>query len=218
MQTLVYGVLLVLLAIVVAGVFVIRYEELGRFSPYQAILPSLAVLGLAAFALFLPVTPMLHVYIIGAAICTYFVLKHGVRHAYPTWNSIVSFITLYVALASVIGARFHFYIPTLILLAISFIITTLVAIQFLLRYRKSTAEGWLLALVVGTVLTQIIWALQFLPLHYLVQTGVILSVYYVVTQLISAKSEQTLTPKLLIEYVAFGGLAIMALLLTARWR
>lgn len=215
---LVYGVLLVLLAIVVAGIFVIRYEELGSFSPYQAILPSLGVTGLAAFALFLPVTFWLHAYLLAAAMATYATLKHGVKQAYPTWNTAVSLITLFTVLASVLGARFHFYIPVSALLAIVFATTSLLAVQFFLRYISGSAESWLLAATMALIVTQIVWALQFLPLHYLVQAGIILTVYYVATQLTALTYTSALTRKNILEYLTLGSAATAILLSTARWQ
>lgn len=217
-QRLVYVVLLALVAIVIAGVFVIRYEEYGRFSPYQAILPSLAVAGLSAFALFLPVVWWLHMYLLAAAICLYFVLKHGAKQAYPTWNTGVSLITLFVCAATILGARFHFYIPIPALIGTCFVIINLIAVQFLLRYTNTTAEAWLLATVISLVIAQVVWVLQFLPLHYLVQSGIVLTLYYVATQLTATAYEQKVTRKDVIEYLAFGGIAALALLLTARWQ
>ena len=217
-QRLIYIVLLSLIAIVIAGVFVIRYEEYGKFSPYQAILPSLAVMGLAFFALFLPVVWWLHAYLIGAAICTYYVLKHGAKQAYPTWNTAVSLITLFVVLATVIGGRFHFYIPIPALLIACFIVATLVGVQFLLRYTPDISEAWLLSIIIALVITQVIWVMQFLPLHYLVQSGIALTVYYATSQLTARHYERSLTHREIIEYLIFGGIAAFALLLTARWQ
>lgn len=216
-QQLVYISLLVLMVIVIGGIFVIRYEELGRFSLYQAILPSLAVLGLAAFALFLPASWWLHAYMVGAAACTYFVLKHGAKQAYPTWNTIASLITLFVVLATVLGARFHFYIPVWTLLVIVLLATCLTAVQFFLRYTNSAAESWLLAASLGVSITQITWAFQFLPLHFLVQAGVLISIYYIAVHLAAITLERVLARRDIIEYFVFGSIAIIALVLTARW-
>lgn len=218
LQRLVYVVLLVLIAIVVAGVFVIRYEELGEFSVYQTILPSLAALGLAAFALFLPVVWWLHVYLAAAAVCIYYVLKHGAKQAYPTWNTVVSLVTLFVVLASALGTRFHFYIPPAALLIIVFVATAAVAVQFFLRYIEGRAESWLLAVAVALVAAQIAWALQFLPLHYIVQSGIVLTVYYVATGLAAAAYEKKISRREIVEHFAFGTLATITLLLTARWQ
>ena len=217
-QRLVYVALLVLIAIVIAGIFAIRYEEVGFFSPYQAILPSLAVLGLATFSLFLPVTAWLHLYLAGAAVCTYFVLKQGSKQAYPTWNTTASLITLFVVLATIIGARFHFYIPVPALLVATFLVTLLLAVQFYLRYTDQIARCWLLGVVTALAMSQIVWALQFLPLHYLVQTGIALAIYYVGSGLVATSFERTITRREVIEYFVFGGIATAALLITARWQ
>ena len=75
----------------------------------------------------------------------------------------------------------------------------------------------LLALAVAFVLTETIWILQFLPLHFIVQTGIIVSLYYACMQIIAAYMESRLTKRLMIELVAAAIIGITLLLLTAHW-
>ncbi|MEK7556574.1 MAG: hypothetical protein AAB538_01210, partial [Patescibacteria group bacterium] len=78
--------LLTLFGLVTAGVLVLRKEESEDFHFTQAFLPILAAIGLTAFALFLPASPLLHLYFLAASIIFYFLLQFAARLAYPTWN------------------------------------------------------------------------------------------------------------------------------------
>ncbi|MBI1833924.1 MAG: hypothetical protein HYR90_03795 [Candidatus Andersenbacteria bacterium] len=218
LQRLVIPVMLTLVGIVIAGIAFIRYEELGRFKPYQMILPGIAVAALTAFTLFLPVNAWLHVYMLFAAACLYLVLTLGAKQAYPTWNLIISLIILLIALASILGSRFHLYVPVVLALGLAFAITTLIVAQTMVRYRESSPEAWLLSCVMGFTAAQLLWVLQFLPLHFMVQSGVILAVLYVGTGLAAAQAEGALTKKVVLQHIGLSITAVATLLLTARWQ
>lgn len=206
-----------LLVIVAAGIILVRAEERGKFHPIQVILPLLAAIGLTGLALFLPTTPWIHIYFVASAIVLLVLLKHGVRQAYPTWNWAISVIILFINVAAVLGWRFHLYAPILIILPLVWLIMFLISLQALNRVTPSLMEASLLATAMGFVLTEIVWVLQFLPLHYLVQTGIVGALYYVSFHLISVSYERTLSRKDIIEYATVGVLALLLILLTAQW-
>src|SRR5690348_11591094 len=96
-------------AILVIGIILIRIEEGGRFHPTQMILPTLTILGLVGFALFLTFNLSLHIYFVLAALLFFSVMKFGAKQAYPTWNCVISHIVLFVSVATVLGWRFNLY-------------------------------------------------------------------------------------------------------------
>ena len=214
-----YVILLIsiILTITVIGIILIRSEERGGFHPTQAILPILAALGISAFSLFLPTSTILHGYFALAAVTFFFIVKHGARQAYPTWNWVISLGILFVTLASVLGWRFNLYAPVYVVLGMVFSIILALSIQSLIRYTKSLAEAWLLAMAMAFVLTEVVWVLQFLPLHFMVQAGIVVALYYVTFQLTSASVEQRLQRQEIIEHLLVGSGALAVLLITARW-
>ncbi len=207
----------IILTITIFGIILIRTEERGRFHPTQAILPALAAFGITAFSLFLPINFWLHVYFALSAVVFFYLLKYGAKQAYPTWNWVISLLVLFVTIAAVLGWRFHLYVPVVIILPAVFLIITALSVQILLRYTDRSSDAWLLSLIIGTVLTEIVWVLQFLPLRYTVQTGLVTAVYYVIFQITATSYERRLARGDIIEQVGLGTAALLILLLTARW-
>lgn len=214
----VFLIISILLGIIIVGVILIRAEEKGRFHPSQVILPALAALGITAFSLFLPTTLWIHFYFGVAAILFFLLLKHGAKQAYPTWNWIITLVILFVSMAALLGWRFHLYTPPFIILGITFVMISLLNLQSLLRYNDSIAESWLVSLAVAFVLSEIVWVLQFLPLHFTVQAGIITALYYTTFQLTSGSYERRITYDDVVEYISVGAIAIAILLATAHWR
>ncbi|MGH9858165.1 MAG: DUF5656 family protein [Acidobacteriota bacterium] len=205
-----------LLVVVTVGIILIRIEERGAFQLVQIILPLMAAAGLTLFALYLP-TPLLHAYFIVSSFIFYFVLKHAARQAYPTWNWIISLVILFVSIASLLGWRFHFYAPPLFVLALFFAIVFLMAFQSFVRYLRQRSEAALVAACFALVLTEVVWVLQFFPLHYMVQAGILITLYYVMFQLLTQSFADRLERRDIIEYMLVGGVTLSLLLVTAQW-
>jgi hypothetical protein len=207
----------IILAVLVIGIILIRSEEGHHFHPTQAILPTLAAFGFMAFAIYLPQNIFLHIYFIICAIIFFYILKYGAKQAWPTWNLSISLIVLFACMAPVIGWRFYLYTPVWYVIGLIFPIIALTAFQSLVRYARSIQETALLSLGISLVLTEVAWILQFLPLHFIVQAGFIVSLYYAILQIITAAYEQRLSRRLLIELAIAGGFGIIILLATAHW-
>ncbi len=209
------GIFFVLLAI---GIMLVRIEERGRFGFMQAILPCLAVIGLTSFGLFLPSTPYLHLYFMVASLILFWLLRYGAKKAYPTWNWTLSIIVFFVDTASILGLRFHLYIPVIVVLAVIFIVSFLISLQAIRRVSPFFSDAMLIAIAMSLALTQLAWTLQFLPVHYVVQAGVLVAFYYVFFHLISVSYERRLTRQDIIEYCTVAALSLALILLNARWK
>lgn len=209
--------LLVLFGLITLGVWLLRREESEDFHPTQAILPVLAAVGLTTFALFLPVSPLLHLYFLVASLLLYFLLMFGAKQAYPTWNWGLSALVLFVDVAAVLGWHFHLARSLLLTLALTWAISWLISWQAVRRIPEGKREGLLLALAIAFGLAEVAWVLQFTPLHFLVQAGVVLVAYYILFHVLSRSFERRLTRADVIEYTLVGFTACMILLVTARW-
>src|SRR5690349_24376956 len=119
-------------------------------------------------------------------------MKFGAKQAYPTWNWVISHIVLFVSVATVLGWRFNLYSSITVTVAIVFAIFCLISLQSLQRLTTSIWEATLLALAVAFVLTEATWTLQFLPLHFLVQAGFLVIIYYVLFHLATVSYERPL--------------------------
>ncbi|MDA1168800.1 MAG: hypothetical protein O3A36_00490 [bacterium] len=207
----------IFLAILIIGIFLIRSEEGKQFHPTQTILPTLAALGFAALAIYLPLTAYLHIYFLLCVILFFYILKHGAKQAYPTWNMVISLAVLFAVIAPAIGWRFTLYTPVWTTLALIFPLISLVAFQTLLRYTKTPGEAGIIALSLGFTLAQVVWILQFLPLHFIVQAGLIVALYHIATQLVILVIERNISRRSIIEYSLVGIGAIVILATTAYW-
>lgn len=216
LQRAIFISLLTLFVLMTLGVFLLRREESEDFHFTQAILPILAALGLTAFALFLPASPLLHLYFLAASITLYFLLQFAARKAYPTWNWAVSAIVLFVDLATVLGWHFHLAQSLVLTLILSWLITFLLSWQALRRIPGGRTESFLLALCVGFAVAEIIWVIQFVPAHFFIQAGIALTVYYVLFTSLSRSFERTVARRDVIEYTLIGAGALSILLFSTQ--
>lgn len=208
----------VFLSLLAGGIVLVRVEEGGKFRPIQAILPVLAALGIVGFGLFLPISASRHVYFLLASLLFYWLLRHGARHAYPTWNWLISTIVLLLNLSVVLGLRGQFYVPVLLTLLLAFAVIWLISLQALRRVVEQKSRLLLLTTVLGLVLTELVWVLLFLPLHFIVLAGLVVVAYYVAFHMLSLSLEGRLTIKGVFEYLVIGIVAVAVLLLGARWQ
>jgi hypothetical protein len=206
-----------LFAVIVLGVVIVRAEEGQGFHPTQYILPIFAVAGLLGYSLFLTTNLWLHAFFVIAAVFLFLLLKHGARQAYPTWNWVLSHIVLFLTLAVIFGWRYHLYTPVLAVLALSLLSIFFISLQSLQRVAPLFLDAVLLALAISFVLTQITWLLLFLPLHFIVQAGIILILYYILFHLISQAYEKGFKRRDVVEYLLVGACALFLILITAQW-
>ncbi|MFH1354333.1 MAG: hypothetical protein ABIH36_03525 [bacterium] len=207
----------VAVTVVMLGVILVRFEERGRFGLIHSILPILAATGLAGYAFLLPTTQVLHLYILASGLIFFFLLKHGAREAYPIWNWTLSLVVYFLNVAFILGLRFHLYIPVLLVLVLVLAVTVLMGLQALRRVVRTASEIVLPALTMAFVLTEVVWVLQFLPSHYLVQAGVVTILYYVIFNLISLSYTRGLKRRDIVEYIGIGVVAFLLILISTRW-
>ncbi len=209
---------IILFGLLAIGIMLVRIEERGRFRTMQAVLPFMAVAGLTGFGLFLPHNELQHIYFISASLILFWLLKHGAKLAYPTWNWTLSTLVFFVDVAPILGLRFHLYIPIVAVLGAIFIIAFLISLQAIRRIAPLVSDAILISLSLAVGLTQIAWVLQFLPLHYVVQAGILVCFYYVFFHLISVSYERRLTRQDVTEYAVVVAMALTLILYNARWQ
>src|SRR3989338_5184255 len=204
------------IVVVSIGVVLVRIEESGKFTLSNMLLPILAAIGLCGFGFLLPTSYILHLYIIAAGAVLFFILKHGARQAYPIWNWMISLLVYFLNIAFILGLRFHLYLPIIFLLFLVFMVTALLAWQALRRLASGSVIMLPVA-VMAFVLTQLVWVMQFLPVHYLIQAGLTTSGYYVMFNLLGLSMKRKITKGDYLEYGLVGLTAIIIILLSAQW-
>ncbi len=206
-----------LFIILLVSIILVRYEEGHVFHPTQIILPLFAVIGLIGYGLFLPAAIWLHIYFIGAGFFLFYLLKHGAKQAYPTWNWAFSHLVLFLNLICIFGWRFYLYVPIVDVIVLSLIATFFISLQSLQRLTPRFSESLLLALAIAFVLTQFCWLLLFLPSHFFVQAGIIGILYYIIFHIVQNWYEHGWQRRDIVEYVIVGSIALFIILVTAQW-
>lgn len=207
----------VVVCLMLIGTILVKIEEKEKFLPTQAVLPVLTAFGLGLFSVFLPTTLFTHFYIIGAGLIFLFALQLGARQAYPVWNWALSLVAYFLNIAAIFGFYFHLYIPILIVLCTVFLVTAALALQGLRRVSFTIQTLVLPALGMALGLTEVAWALLFLPAHYLVGAGILTTLYYIMFNLITISYQRVLTRKDILEYLGLGIISALIIIMTARW-
>jgi hypothetical protein len=216
-QRWIYGFITILILLMIVGVVLVRLEEGQRFKPNQLVLPFLALTGLIGFSFFLREDILRHVYFVLATLLLFWLLKHGSKQAFPTWNWTIATVILFLNLAVVLGLHFQQLLPLLPTLIISWLVSFLICLQAIRRIAPRLSEAVLVALAVALALTEIVWVLQFLPLRYIVPAGVVVTFYYIFFNTIRLSYERTLVRRDLWEYGTIGAIALIIILATTRW-
>lgn len=202
--------------VILAGIILIRSEE-KKLHMAQLILPSLATLSFVAFALFLPPSRWLHVYFAGCGLLFFFILRYGARLKYPTWNWMLALIVYFFSMAAMIGWRFYFYIPLVLMLVLIFLVTWLISWQALTRAPRGQAQIVLITLVLALVMSQLGWTLQFLPLHHLAQASLLTILFYAYFHLIRVALWREVGSRDILEYAGVSGVAAFIIVVSSQW-
>lgn len=218
LQRWVIAIALVTVAVVVIGIIVIKLEDGPAFGWVHTILPIMAAVGLSGFAFLLPTTLVLHAYIVMSGLLLFLLMRHGARRAYPVWNWALSLVVYFLNVAFALGLNFHLYLPVLVMLFMIAAITAAISYQALTRVAPALQQNAVPTLGISLAITEVTWALQFLPSHYLIQAGVVASLYYVIFNLVSISYMKAPTRRDVWEYLLVGAGALLIILSSAQWK
>lgn len=125
--------------------------------------------------------------------------------------------TIFFFYAAVYGIYLNFVVPLWILMLAFLCVTTLVSFQYLWLIKKDVKSVWNYSLVLGLIMTEIAWVVNFWPFGYLTTGAVTLIFYYVFWDLVQCHFLGNLTKKkVLTNMISFGLLASM-ILFSSRW-
>lgn len=207
-----------LILILSYGIVLIRVEERQSFSWRQTLLPLFAATGLAGLVLFLPRTPLMHLYYVLAALIFFLTLKHGAKQAYPTWNWTLSVIVLFLNTAVITGLHDQLYsVPVAVVSAVVFSLGALLSFQGWRKLTPGWATATLLSLVLGLALSELSWVLNFLPVHFYIKAGVVTCAFYVLFNVTCLSQEKRLHVRDIVEYGVVSMVAVLILISSTDW-
>jgi hypothetical protein len=128
-----------------------------------------------------------------------------------------SLSAIFLFYATLFGIYLNFDIPLWILMVVLMLVTTLISFQYFWLVNKDKRLVLNYSLILGLVMAQIAWVMNFWPFGYLT-TGVIsLIFYYVFWDLTTSHFSGILSKKRVMINMTFFGLLVMAVLISSRW-
>ncbi len=111
---------------------------------------------------------------------------------------------------------FDTFLPWMVMILI-FLVSFLLIYQALFLSERICIHLWLYALIASLILAETAWALIFWPTGYLI-SGIILAViFYIFWGLISHYFEETLTKRVVLEYIILGTIVLIIILRSTPW-
>ena len=125
--------------------------------------------------------------------------------------------TIFIFYAASYGVYLNYNIPLWILMAVLMSITTLVSFQYLWLIHENKKNVLNYSLVLGFIMAEIVWVLNFWPFGYLTTGVITLIFYYVFWDLAACHFLDKLSKKRVVTNIVFFGILVALVLSSARW-
>jgi hypothetical protein len=128
-----------------------------------------------------------------------------------------SIATIFLFYAAAYGIYLNYNIPLWLLIAILALVTVLNSFQYFWLLNKNKKEVLNYSLILGIIMAEIVWVLNFWPFGYLTTGVITLIFYYVFWDLASCHFLNKLSKRRVIANMIFLGLMLALVLASARW-
>lgn len=119
--------------------------------------------------------------------------------------------------SSFYGIYINFPIPLWILMIVFLLATFLISLEYLLTIRKNKKDSLTYSLILGIVMAQVSWVINFWPFGYLTTGVIALIFYYVFMDLIQGYFLNFLSKKRLVMNLILFSFLIFLILATSKW-
>ncbi|HNX10832.1 MAG TPA: hypothetical protein PKI61_01705 [bacterium] len=141
----------------------------------------------------------------------------GMGDSYSNLSALFSFLSLFFALAALYGLQLFLNLSYWVIIIIMAALVLLLAKQNF-GFGPEKKQYWPFIILIVFIMVQLAWALYFLPFDY-DSLGLILALlYYLLINIVKFYLERTLSAKTLKALLLFGGIIMVLLILTVRWR
>jgi len=132
-------------------------------------------------------------------------------------SSLGNFFIIFFSASAIYGLQSFLNLPVWLLMIFMLIVIFLAAYQIMWANKIEMKLAFAHILVSGVVLLEIGWSISFLPLNHNI-AGLILTIcYWALTGLSLSYLNDNLNRKIIKQYLIFGFLGILIVLLSARW-
>ncbi|MFH0892680.1 MAG: hypothetical protein V1867_07975 [Candidatus Falkowbacteria bacterium] len=128
-----------------------------------------------------------------------------------------NFLAFYFLASSVYGLQSFLNLPVWLLMVVLVVFSGMMVYQVIWSHRINRQIGIFYILVFCLIIIELAWSVSFLTLSYYVLGLIVAICYYVLIGLVKAYLLGNLRAKTVKWYLIFGFLALILVLLTARW-
>ncbi|HOX10911.1 MAG TPA: hypothetical protein P5323_01585 [Candidatus Moranbacteria bacterium] len=128
-----------------------------------------------------------------------------------------SLATIFIFYAAAYGIYLNYAIPLWVLMASLMLVTALVSFQYLWLIHENKKNVLNHSLILGFIIAEIVWVLNFWPFGYLTTSVITLIFYYVFWDLTACHFLDKLSKKRVIANIVFFGFLVVLVLSSARW-
>jgi hypothetical protein len=212
--------------LIFAGIFAYFYQIAKRISKKASMTPMPLVFVISSMGLmyFVQSEKQEHLLIALVTIAYYFIHLALYRlRGYQkdqTAHGIVaagSMATIFLFYALCYGIYLNFAIPLWVLMSLLMVFTTLISFQFLWLINENKKNVLNYSLVLGFVMAEIIWILNFWPFGYLTTGVITLIFYYVLWDMVQCHFSNELSKRRIVTNMVFFGILIALVLSSTRW-
>lgn len=124
---------------------------------------------------------------------------------------------IFLFYASVYGVYLNFSIPLWFIMLLFLIPTTLVSYQYFQLIEEDKNKVWLYSLVIGLVMSELSWMLNFWPFGYLTTGVTMLIFYYILWDLAYSYFLNIMSKRRVVANIVFFGILATIVLMSSRW-
>lgn len=128
-----------------------------------------------------------------------------------------SMATIFFFYSSAYGIYINFIVPLWVLMTVYFIATIIVSYQYFRIIKNETRVVWSYCAVIGLVMAEVAWVINFWPFGYLTTGVIALMLYYVFWDLTQSYFLNLLSKKRLTANLILFSVLIAIILVSSRW-
>lgn len=189
----------------------------------MSIIPVLFVIAAMGISFFAPPAKQ-QLLIILSSVAYYFIHLALYRlHLYEkdkTAHSIIAsggMATIFLIYCTLFAIYLNYNIPLHVLMIVMMFITTLVSYQYFSLIKKEKRQVFNFSLVLGLIMAEISWVINFWPFGYLTTGVIALIFYYVFWDLVQCHFTNELSKKRMVANMVLFGLIVGLVLSSSRW-
>jgi hypothetical protein len=132
------------------------------------------------------------------------------------WNHLVTMSLIFLHLHLALVCLLFFQVPLVAVIIWSYASITGISWRALKNYSPHSVT--MISLSLGFALAQLVWVLNFLPIHYMAQAALVAALAYVALSLVALARREVLTGRTWLEYIGVGGVATVIILGITPWQ